>query len=679
MEKFIEKILTGFKQWILSNLGFVISRHINELYDLVVYNEGKNITIDEDRTVSAIGYVYNKSNNSITDGEYTVTRNNAEHASGKYNKSHKFYQFEKIKFVDLGLPSGTLWASCNLGATNVYDSGNFYAWGEVEADETRSYIWDNYLYARIDGQQVKLTKYCNNPSYGLNGYVDNLTQLQLEDDAVYNNEETYEQLWRIPTTEQFKELLLNTNKKLVRIKDNNPEVWAIEFKNKNKDLSIETLYIPIYGAKMNKNPYPNNITTQLWTSDINEANPLEAKCLKITKKENQFSITDFNNSTDVAASCLQRFGGTFIRPVSDRIQSDGTLFSVGIGMEGERKNAIEIINNGDIYVYGVGNYDGTKTSVQDPSIKSLQDILKNSSIPDIDSIISNINSSITNINSSISNISINALNDSLIVNNSSISFSSDTNYIYLSASNNNLAVNSSIITLTDASNGLTGLAIAQDIYKELVVAEDVIASAQIQMANNVGLDTSFNLVWSEESGLTEENIKEAIENILSQISMLDDHMGTGSEYSSLNASLQNKVDKSNVSNIIYGTNSLGAQTVYTLGTGLDISNNQIVNTSDINIPEVDISNGVSSMILSPNTLYKCETRTADLSLGLRAATQGIVNEYHIIIPIGNVGSAVPNITWPDDISWYGGSRPSLAANKTYEVSILNNIAISINV
>ena len=102
--------------------------------------------------------------------------------------------------------------------------------------------------------------------------------------------------------------------------------------------------------------------------------------------------------------------------------------------------------------------------------------------------------------------------------------------------------------------------------------------------------------------------------------MLDDHMGTGSEYSSLNASLQNKVDKSNVSNIIYGTNSLGAQTVYTLGTGLDISNNQIVNTSDINIPEVDISNGVSSMILSPNTLYKCETRTADLSLGLRAAT-----------------------------------------------------------
>ena len=375
MEKFIEKILAGFKQWILSNLGFVISRHINELYDLVVYNEGKNITIDEDRTVSAIGYVYNKTNNSITDGEHTVTRNGAEHASGRYNKSHKFYQFKKIEFVDLGLPSGTLWASCNLGATNVYDPGNFYAWGEVQTKT--SFVWDNYLDVSIDEQQVKLTKYCNNPNYGLNGFTDNLTQLQLEDDAVYYDNETYEQLWQIPTTEQFKELILNTNKKLVRIKDNNPQVWAIEFKNKNQDLSTEILYIPIYGAKMNEIIYPNNNTTQLWTSDINEANPLEAKCLKIIKSgngENQFSITNFNDSDDVVKSCLQRFGGTFIRPVSNKIPSDGTIFSVGIGAEGERKNAIEILNTGEIYVYDVGNYDGTEIETAEP----LQNIIKNS-------------------------------------------------------------------------------------------------------------------------------------------------------------------------------------------------------------------------------------------------------------------------------------------------------------
>ena len=132
-----------------------------------------------------------------------------------------------------------------------------------------------------------------------------------------------------------------------------------------------------------------------------------------------------------------------------------------------------------------------------------------------------IDSSISVINSSIQNISINALNDSLIVSNSSISFNSDTSYIHLSAGDNKLLLNSSIITLADASNGLTGLAIAEDVYKELVDVEEVIATSQIQIANKVGLDSSLNLSWSEESGLSEETIKEDIENILSQISLLN--------------------------------------------------------------------------------------------------------------------------------------------------------------
>ena len=33
--------------------------------------------------------------------------------------------------VDLGLPSGTLWATCNIGADSPYDYGDYYAWGET--------------------------------------------------------------------------------------------------------------------------------------------------------------------------------------------------------------------------------------------------------------------------------------------------------------------------------------------------------------------------------------------------------------------------------------------------------------------------------------------------------------------------------------------------------------------
>lgn len=44
--------------------------------------------------------------------------------------------------IDLGLPSGTKWACCNIGANSPYEHGSYYAWGETE--EKSSYEWDTY-------------------------------------------------------------------------------------------------------------------------------------------------------------------------------------------------------------------------------------------------------------------------------------------------------------------------------------------------------------------------------------------------------------------------------------------------------------------------------------------------------------------------------------------------------
>ena len=53
--------------------------------------------------------------------------------------------------INLGLPSGTLWACCNVGAYNPEQKGAFYAWGE---SETKSYFeWDNYKYGNLDNLQ----------------------------------------------------------------------------------------------------------------------------------------------------------------------------------------------------------------------------------------------------------------------------------------------------------------------------------------------------------------------------------------------------------------------------------------------------------------------------------------------------------------------------------------------
>lgn len=53
--------------------------------------------------------------------------------------------------VDLGLPSGLKWASCNLGATQPHEAGLYLAWGESEAKD--HYFYDNYRYAAEDSSQ----------------------------------------------------------------------------------------------------------------------------------------------------------------------------------------------------------------------------------------------------------------------------------------------------------------------------------------------------------------------------------------------------------------------------------------------------------------------------------------------------------------------------------------------
>lgn len=48
------------------------------------------------------------------------------------------------EYVDLGLPSGTVWATCNVGAYNVNECGDYFAWGEVRVKV--SYNCKNYAF-----------------------------------------------------------------------------------------------------------------------------------------------------------------------------------------------------------------------------------------------------------------------------------------------------------------------------------------------------------------------------------------------------------------------------------------------------------------------------------------------------------------------------------------------------
>ena len=104
-------------------------------------------------------------------------------------------------WVDLGLPSGLLWATRNVGATSPEDYGDYFAWGETSPKSI--YDWSTYRYCNGDYDQ--LTKYCSRSSYGYNGFTDNLTTLQPGDDAASANYGG-----RTPTKEEWQELMDHT-------------------------------------------------------------------------------------------------------------------------------------------------------------------------------------------------------------------------------------------------------------------------------------------------------------------------------------------------------------------------------------------------------------------------------------------------------------------------------------
>ena len=97
---------------------------------------------------------------------------------------------EQHEAVDLGLPSGLKWATCNVGATKPEEAGGFFAWGEVATKE--DFGWKTYKWC--EGSYSTLTKYNEN--------VDVYT-LEPEDDAAHV---LWGGSWRMPTRNEFEEL-----------------------------------------------------------------------------------------------------------------------------------------------------------------------------------------------------------------------------------------------------------------------------------------------------------------------------------------------------------------------------------------------------------------------------------------------------------------------------------------
>ena len=191
---------------------------------------------------------------------------------------------DEHEWVDLGLTSGTLWATCNVGATAPEDYGDYFAWGETEPKE--DYSWSTYKWC--NGSYKTQTKYCTNSKYGT---VDDKTELEPEDDAAFVN---WGSTWRMPTYDQQMELVTECSWQWTVVNGVNGRLATGPNGN--------TLFLPAAGCRYNSSLEDAGLYGYVWSRTLHESASHCARYLTF-------------NRLDVDGHYYTRYQGFVVRPV----------------------------------------------------------------------------------------------------------------------------------------------------------------------------------------------------------------------------------------------------------------------------------------------------------------------------------------------------------------------------
>ena len=200
------------------------------------------------------------------------------------------------EFVDLGLPSGIRWATCNVGSTTPEGYGDYFAWGETTPKTT--YNWSTYRYCVYNENDENysgrnsLTKYCNNAEYGNNGFTDALTTLEASDDAATAN---WGAGWRMPTLSEMQELYDNCTHEWTTRNGVNGE----KFTGSNGN----SIFLPAAGCRYYDELGYAGSSGDYGSSSLDTSGPDDARVLY------------FNSDVCGADGYSVRFNGLSVRPV----------------------------------------------------------------------------------------------------------------------------------------------------------------------------------------------------------------------------------------------------------------------------------------------------------------------------------------------------------------------------
>ena len=210
-------------------------------------------------------------------------------------------EFPSYQLVDLGLPSGNLWANKNVGAWSEEDSGLYFQWGDKQGYKDyqvgKIKIFDDYHYLYYDEDNDEYTKYT-----GTDEGTDGLVVLEAGDDAATMNISLG---WVTPTKEDLKELLDNTNIFFISIEGEEIELTLNEdgnitlpsqyvmkgIKFYRKDDHSKYIFIPSCGGAILGNIRYDGDNLALWSSSLDENFDTESYYLFLNGRESAMDIS----------------------------------------------------------------------------------------------------------------------------------------------------------------------------------------------------------------------------------------------------------------------------------------------------------------------------------------------------------------------------------------------------
>ena len=180
------------------------------------------------------------------------------------------------ELIDLGLPSGTLWANKNIGAATETDSGQYFQWGDIYGFtagqvtgtcQSKSFDWANYKYCNGSGVESGMTKY-----QGTGEGKDGLVTLEAVDDAAIINMHGN---WRMPTEAEFTELLNGTT-----------NAWVTDYNSSGVNGRLftskangKTLFFPAAGSCNGRSVDNVGRHGLYWSSSLNTSNVFSGRSL----------------------------------------------------------------------------------------------------------------------------------------------------------------------------------------------------------------------------------------------------------------------------------------------------------------------------------------------------------------------------------------------------------------